>query len=287
MGIGVRRKKMDVILLGTLGSDVDKMETVAVENGDNVIGKKVWEGPTPEGSFVNIGGPKNMSTPEFFFLRMANELPFVDAVRVGMELCGKYATNLTRMGLEDGKYDFLIEQRTTKEKIGAYLLQAYYTEEGRKAIEVLDMVVDGSASPMSTYLYLIACIPREHGGAGLPKADVSVAYKTDNGLAPSSIGKYMAYDLYWPDRRVAVQYIGEKGGISGRDFDALSTNNSNVVLVSGETLRNKEYVQDVIGDFAARCVNGRTVTDIDLIWSMDAPRYDNMEMTYSDMVAHQ
>lgn len=239
-----------------------------------------WNGPVPNGSFMKINSYVRMSTPEYFFLRMANGMPFDTAVKIGMELCGKYATSLTRPDLKDD-YVFLMEPRTTKERIAAYLEQIIDTEEGKKALDVLECVVESASTPMETYLYMLLCMPEEHGGAGLKKPELSFVCEDEGGsFVPMSYGTHLAYDLFWREERVAVQYVGN--GITARDFDALNVDGFDVHVVSDDEDADgmKKLVDDV-----AFAVSGR-FPDFDKSLVGKMPAYERMTMTFNDLQTH-
>lgn len=206
------------------------MQSVAERTGQRIRGVSLWEGPVPKGSFEDVSDTLRMSTPEYFFLRKANQLPLPIAVSMGIELCGKYRTVLTQYTREGG-YDFLRNQRTNKARIRSYLRGARGTKEYKRAKRVLRLVSEGCSSPMGCYLYLLMCLPRSAGSYGLDRAILSGAFESDEGFLPSAVGKYLAYDLVWPDKRVAVQFTGNK--MPGeKHLDALNTQDMQTVCVT-------------------------------------------------------
>ena len=115
------------------------------------IGKKIWNGPIPSGSYYHLGNHVKMATAEYFFLRVANERKFQDAVRAGNELCGRYATRLTVSDCDD-EYVILPKARTSTGKIRRYLSEIRGTDAGRRALRVLECVTDNACEP-SQYAY--------------------------------------------------------------------------------------------------------------------------------------
>lgn len=131
----------DYVILASSEEEAQAMRERAEESGATVRGVTVWTGPVPEeGSFEYISPTTRMSTPEYFFLRKANTLPDADAIATGDELCGYYATHLTRPDLAPGEVIPIDEPRTSVERIRAYLAQVEDTPEGKRALDIINRV---------------------------------------------------------------------------------------------------------------------------------------------------
>ena len=233
-----------------------------------------WSGPEPEGSYFDIGFGVRMATPEFYFMRMANKMPFRQAVEVGMELCGKYRTKLTCPSVEQG-YDFLRQPRTNTKKIMAYLCGMAGTPEFHKAMAVLDYVEDNSTSPMDTFLFMTFSLPREYGGVGIERPDVSAVYDMDGKLMPSSTGEFLAYDICWPGHGVAVQYIGnEFVGIDSIQA-LISDKIEHVFLLTDDGL-------DDFADFVASVALAVCGSDVRPEIELEAPTFHDMRLTFEN-----
>ena len=99
--------------------------------------------------------------PELVFLQMANETSLVGAAVLGFELCGGYA-HFSQ--LASGFYDR--PPLTSREKIGDALGKLAGVRGKRRAAEALDLVLDGSRSPMETVLTCALAFPGGLGGCG-------------------------------------------------------------------------------------------------------------------------
>lgn len=187
-----------------------------------VEGKK-WEGPVPNGSTHEDKDGVVRATAEFSFLVNANRLPFLRAVQYGMELCGKYVTNDTNDDVSVDNYVYCPEKGARKKEIKKYLKAIKDTPEGKKALDVLKYVKDNSASPVATYLYMVACMPMEYGGLGLPKPDISACYLDDEGFVPRADCDILAYDLCWYDLGKAVVYVDWNEILDGVYIGGLET----------------------------------------------------------------
>lgn len=281
-----------VEILATSSEEAQLMSAAARSDGHHVRKVNVWEGPVPEGSFEAISAGMRMSTPEYFFFRKANQLPFAEAVQLGCELCGKFRTSLTQYDAEDS-YDFLMHPRTSTARIRTYLRGARGTKECKRARRVLRFVADEASSPMASFLYLHLCLSRSHGGYGIPQAEFSRVFGTDDGLAPSSASPYLAYDLAWPSKQVALQYVGHTQP-SEEHMHALEAGLMSVVCVTDDDVSNAKSF-DHVARKLARLLDVDLPQDTDkwrgarirLRHQIEVPVYDHMRITIRDIEAHK
>ena len=200
-------KPESVQILARSETEGSIMAHQARARGQRVRGVSVWTGPVPKGSYEFVSPTMRMSTPEYFFLRKANEYPLAQAVSLGLELCGKFRTVLTQYD-RGGGYDFLRTPRTSRARIRKYLRGAESTKEGKRAKRVLRLVKDFCSTPVAAYLYLILCLPKSHGGYELKQPSLSAVFDDERGLLPRASGPYLAFDLCWEQNLLAVQYVG-------------------------------------------------------------------------------
>ena len=91
--------------------------------------------------------------------------------------------------------------------LGSYAARAAGKKGRKNALKALRFIENGSASPMETVLAILLVLPYRLGGYGFPKPLLN--YRIE---IPASIGKtagkskYYYCDLYWPDRKVDVEY---------------------------------------------------------------------------------
>lgn len=115
------------------------METI-VDTSDN--NREIhYEGPVPEGSFIDVGFA-SMASPEFLFLRKALTLPTPHAVAAGLDLLVPYHSHTTVRSLDEGVYEPMEEPHTTVYKLRKYLVGIdpdEYPEERERALRVLDL----------------------------------------------------------------------------------------------------------------------------------------------------
>lgn len=281
----------EVQILASTAREGELMSKQAQRNGHSVRGVSLWDGPIPPGSFEVIAPDMRMSTPEYFFLRKANELSFAEAVQLGIELCGKYRTSVTQYDRDKG-YDFLRDQRTTKARLRTYLHGARGTKEAKRARKVLRHVTENCSSPMGCYLYLMLCLPAAQGSYGLRRALLSAVFEGEHGYVPASSGKYLAYDLCWPKERVALQYTGQRRP-GRRVLEALHAEGMQVTCIADEDLADPHKTDYLLRELCK--VLGHEAPEPSEEWRqarealrtrIPLPTYDHMRLTMDDIERH-
>lgn len=157
-----------VKVLGLSEEEAAEFAAEAEAGGLEVLGRQVWGGPVPEGSYTHLGGNIRMSTPEFFFFRMANQLDLATAALLGCELCGFYSTNMTTPAIAEDAQELYDTTHTTQLAIEGYLSSVGDTPYGTKALEALEYVHAGDMDPFESYVCTVAHLPVDSGGFGLP-----------------------------------------------------------------------------------------------------------------------
>lgn len=187
----------------------------------------------PSGSFVKAGDEVFIESPELSFVRAASAMPLARAIEYGCELCGAYAmAPWSERGFRDRA------AVSTPARLRAFVLRAGGMKGAKRAQRAARYVVDGSASPMETVLYLLLCLPWNLGGYNIPKPVMNArvylnkatcryggAHRPDRATSgphgefvdsvddehaygwARKVGKrYRVCDLYWPDAHLAVEY---------------------------------------------------------------------------------
>ena len=141
--------------------------------------------------------------PELVFLQMANETSLVGAAVLGFELCGGYA-HFSQ--LASGFYDR--PPLTSREKIGDALGKLAGVRGKRRAAEALDLVLDGSRSPMETVLTCALAFPGELGGCGFEAPIMNHEVVLDGRASALAGLSRCCLDLAWPEQMRAFEYDG-------------------------------------------------------------------------------
>ena len=173
----------------------------------------VWSHDIPRGAFINLGNGIFLSSPAFLFLQLATELDRVDLIRIGLELCGHYSrwrlpepdlTTPTQDEFQDTTYE--LSAAITASKLKAFIDRMKNERGAVNARQALPYVLDKSASPMESAVYLLLCLPRYLGGRGLPKPMFNVKVR----VTTSTTNTHRYPDLYWPIQQVDVEYQSDK-----------------------------------------------------------------------------
>lgn len=267
------------------------MRDAAQRDGRFVRSVSLWNGPIPEGSFEIIGDGLRMSTPEYMFYRKANQLPFVEAIQLGNELCGRFSTVLTCYNSGDD-FEYLSSTRTSTSLIRKYLKSASGTKEGKRARRVLRYVCDEAGSPMASYLHTCLCLPPARGGYGIARPELCVVIEGEENLLPSPHGSYLAYDMFWPEERVALQYVG-KSEPTENQLSALQAEGVRAVCVTRRDACEPKRLHRVACKLAE--LLGKPLGDDTRAWKaarkklcsqIEPPQFDDMRITLDDIQKH-
>ena len=168
----------------------------------------------PYGAFLDLGHGIRMCTPQYVFLRLGRSCDFVELVKIGLELCGSYS---------GWKLPSATRRSQRREEQGCtfdvpYVLQARHLRKFVERVAGHDgavgarqaarFVLDGSASPMETAVYLLLCLPKRVGGYGLPKPQLNPKLTITNPSGTETIERYP--DLFWEGANIDVEYNSDE-----------------------------------------------------------------------------
>ena len=190
---------------GFIMSDDFPLDVLVLSNEarrrSGTIAPHQWSAGLAYGSFVRLRGDSDIyvSTPEFVFAQLANELNDVELARLGNELCGKYSLAAGSGFTERSK------SLTTKAKLSRYVNRMPESSAQQRALKALAWVADGCASPQETNLLLVLCLPTRLGGFGLPLPMVNPKLKVSKRLQ-----KYVEGSMYKPDFAWRITVNGKR-----------------------------------------------------------------------------
>lgn len=172
----------------------------------------VFSKPVPYGAFLDVGHGVCVCTPQFAFLQLAAKNDLIDAVCIGMELCGSYSRWCLESGNESGLGHsafgmgrgcaFDLPPALRARRIPPFVERLTDFRGSAKARIALKWVLDNSASPMETAVYLLLCLPKRLGGYGLPKPVLNPKLMISN---PDGV-KERYPDLFWSGANIDVEY---------------------------------------------------------------------------------
>ena len=166
----------------------------------------IFRGGTPAGCFINAGDGYMVSSPEFLYLQMANQLSLIGLIELGYELCGTYSRPT------DGEQTLPIESPynhaplTSKERLKAFAKSMPGTKGHQNAVRALRYIQDSSASPMETKLTLLLTLPYKLGGYNIPMPELNRRFDPVKSAKRVSSKDYYTCDLSWPDFNLVVEY---------------------------------------------------------------------------------
>lgn len=170
----------------------------------------------PDNSLIDAGQGFFVSTPEFCFLQMANQMTLAQLIQLGMELCGTYAQ------VDDGPAISRDAPLTTIAKLKAFVEAASNARGRAKAQRAIRYLLPGSASPMETVLAMLLSLPYGLGGYGLEKPKLNYRVDVPPSMRVLADRGYCLCDACWPDAKLALEYDSElhHTGLDNQSSDA-------------------------------------------------------------------
>lgn len=127
----------DVEVIAFSNEEAEMFTKNATAMGSTVTNTSVWTGPVPPNSFIELALGIRMASPEYMFLRKANQLTHDDAVVVGCALLSVFDTCYTSPSMSLNEVYWRKEPHTTAKRIKEYLMPILHTDEAIKAIRIL------------------------------------------------------------------------------------------------------------------------------------------------------
>ena len=170
----------------------------------------VFSGETPACCFMHVDTGLFVSSPEFCFLQLANQLPLVKLIELGYELCGTYS--LPTAGDPDipARGFYSRQPLTSTDRLDAFIAGMPNVKGRKKALRALRYILDSSASPMETKLSILLTLPYLLGGFGLITPELNGRIIIPKAIRKSASRASFACDLYWPDYALAVEYDSDQ-----------------------------------------------------------------------------
>lgn len=172
--------------------------------------------PMPYGAILDLGHDVRICAPHFLFMHMAADLDLIDMVSVGMELSGMYSRwRLEPSVFMDAYYSenpetqrctFDLPKATSVNRMRGFVERQQGQRGAVGARAALRWVLENSASPMETAVYLLLCLPKRLGGYGLPKPVLNPKLMISN---PDGV-KVRYPDLFWAGSSVDIEYNSDK-----------------------------------------------------------------------------
>lgn len=145
-------------------------------------------------------------SPELCFVQMCQSLSLVEAIELGMELCGTYALRPDSTENKAGRDYALIDSESLEDH-----LQSWQGLVGLPlARRAAHYIAGGSASPMETKLYMLLCLPLQYGGYNLGRPELNPEIK----LTPAEMEilhvTKIKPDVLWRKQKLIAEYDGRQ-----------------------------------------------------------------------------
>ena len=143
-------------------------------------------------------------SPELCLVQMCTVVPFLEALTIGMEFCGTYALRPNSVE-ESGRRDYqLIDAATFKKHVNDWN-DLHGIKTARK---IAPYLVNGSASPMETMLYLLLCLPQKYGGYNLGQPELNPQFDVPRDYLEVIRQQHIYPDMLWRQQKLIVEYDG-------------------------------------------------------------------------------
>ena len=188
--------------------DIDSSTLLSMNDNSSLM--KVYVDANEDNVYV--------ASPELCLMQLAQVYSEPEVVKLAMEMCGSYAIDPYYDPEDDSLYNSLDSQDdspgmckrpplTKASKLKAYAEKQLAPGSRARSAHYLRYVVDGSASPRETALFMLLCMPPRFGGYGLAFPELNKRIE----LTPSErlmVGAHhFDCDFYWRRRiRVATEY---------------------------------------------------------------------------------
>lgn len=171
----------------------------------SILHYHVQKAPIPPHSLYPLRDGVHVVSPELCFVQLCQSLTFVESLELGMELCGTYA--LRPFEFEDmASRDYQLTSVDSIRRKTQTWKEIHGLAQARKVAQYL---VDGSASPMETKLYLLLCLPQKHGGYNIERPELNPEISLPEEFRNILHQDKVKPDFLWRKRKVVLEYDGE------------------------------------------------------------------------------
>lgn len=214
-----------------------------------------WDSGAHAPCFIELQPGLYVSSPALCFVQLCAELSLIERIKLGFELCSSYAVR------ENGAISETAPLATLDAL--ARHAQEWPTVGSKRALQALDLILEGSRSPKETELAMKLGLPCRLGGFGLGGFQMNPKVAL-GGFGQKITGKaYCVPDLLWPEHKLDVEYNGKdwhsspcqrEGDLCRRQ--ALSAEGYTVLTVDQKEIESPASLRPV-ADEISRITTGR------------------------------
>ena len=162
----------------------------------------------PPHALYPLDGGVHVVSPELCLLQLCQSKSLFEMLEIGMEFCGTYAL---RPGAGEGETSMAPRVHTLTR--ANQLRRRFESWRGLHGIELArkmsHYLVDNSASPMETKLYLLLCLPQSLGGYHFSKPELNPEIPLGPDGQEILRQAKVKPDMLWRQKGLVVEYDGE------------------------------------------------------------------------------
>ncbi|MDO4291054.1 MAG: hypothetical protein Q4C41_07500 [Eggerthellaceae bacterium] len=169
----------------------------------------------PDNSFVDVGEPFLLSTPELCFFQAAASLSLPQLIALGFELCGTYAVHQNR------PTQYRDRPLTSSARLRSFAARVPSMRGLKKARKALAYVRGGAASPAEAALAMMLCLPYRLGGYGIPWPELNYCIDVPASRKHLLDRSFCIGDACWPCEKLVCEYDSDEfhGAAERRESD--------------------------------------------------------------------
>ena len=164
---------------------------------------KVFSQSALQQSFISLGEGMQVSSPELLFVEMSQEMPLINLVLLGCELCGSFGRD--PLNPHDGDVVYWIDPITSTEKLRSFVGSCKNVRGLTRAKEALRFMMDNAWSPMEALVAVMAALPVSHGGYGFSPVILNERVPVSEAASRES----RIPDMLFADGKTGLNYDGE------------------------------------------------------------------------------
>ena len=179
-----------------------------------MIADHIWRGPLQAAHLLNVGSGIMICRPQVVFAQLAASLDEVDLALIACELAGTY-------GLVPWADEPLATRVSPLLDVAGFRgyassAKALGVRGSSRALNALELAVDGSNSPRETAVAVILLLTRPYGGYDLPGFVMNQPIELPQELAEFVGAGALRPDFYWPTARLIVEYDSDAYHLNSR-----------------------------------------------------------------------
>ena len=184
---------------------IDVLVPVGAPRPRSFLNYHVQKTRIPPRSLYPIRDGIHVVSPSLCFVQLCKKLSIAEAFELGMELCGTYALRPdTIEGMSSRDYQLVNASLLNRR------LQAWESVHGlARARMVAPYLVNGSASPMESKVFLLLCLPQKYGGYNIEKPELNPEVELPRECQLILRQEKVKPDMLWRSIPLVVEYDGE------------------------------------------------------------------------------